>query len=415
MNNKYKQIHFPSISKIKQVDDLLSSALSNQTLWNNPIRLNLARVTFIEVTCLIYILAVLAARKKKGLQTTIKLPESKDVRDFLRAWSFPTAVTETTGISFMNSVSKNDHKYFGENTTIAEEKYAGKILQCYGRWERLLENYLPILSFRHFGSKFDASLAMSEAGRWKRQVVTSVLEKHLTGPHGYFASRIVYEAMMNAVRHPNANIIQTASYIIKPGKDKDCPDGSLNIIWWDDGLSVLDTLKTSLNKKQEISNKVSDKLRTRYQLVLKNEDDTIKDKMIFHSDDVPNLGSPDYFFLLSSIFPGITCDISGKGQCINPDLGIENPSAGFDPIGVDKTQLTTPGMGLYLLANAAVNIYSGSLSFRTNRFNMALSQHTNKDTYVNKPKFDYLVEMKQHSDQFCFLGNMLTVRLPLNI
>ena len=350
--------------------------------------LDLSRAEFIEASCLIYLISLLINRKRNGQDTLLKLPRSKKVRDFMRSWLFPDTVINTAGMSFWNIVSEEDRNYFGENPSLKEQTYAGKLIKNYGKWERILQNYLPILDLRNTGTSFNVGLALTEANRWKREIISSILEKHLHGPHGYFASRIVFEAIMNAVRHPNANIILTTSSLkIEKGFNK----GLMSITWWDDGTSIIDTLRESLNRGNAIT-KGGMNIVDKYRLVLEKVDGSKDDPVILASNLIPEQDIPDPYLFLAATFPGITCDLRGETH-------VPNPETAAHPI------LSSPGMGLYLLINAACNIYKGSVFFRTREYFMEISPVASKN-------YNYDVDVRYYPGAQ-FLGNMLTVNLPL--
>jgi hypothetical protein len=360
------------------------------------------------VVCLIYFLSLLAARNQYHQNTFIKLPQHKDVRDFFRSWRFPEAVREVTGRTFWDTVLEEDHKYFGENTSLKDARYTGKtLLDDSEKMSKIIENYLPILKFHRASVSFTGSLALGEADRWKRQVISSVLEKHLEGPYGYFASRIVFEAMMNAIRHPNANHILTASHVNIPREGTNSK-GFLTVIWWDNGRSILDTLREPLNQKKSINSGSVFGIEARYKLVCEDAEENEVSSKFIDSNLIPDMDIPDEVLLLAATFPGITRDITGYGHLTHPDLGREDLIETEDVIGSNSFAIKRPGMGLHLLMNAAVYIYGGSLALRTREFFMSVKRPSSKDEHC-----DYAVKIRRYSDKFKFLGNMITVRLPL--
>lgn len=411
ISNGSLKIIFPKTVIMGEVDKEVTSFFSQNHDLIQPLILDFSQSEYVEVVCLIYFLSILADRKQNYQKTFIKLPKYKDVRDFFRSWRFPEAVKEVTGTSFWNTVLEEDHEYFGENKNLEDEKYTGKTLfDAYGKTTKLLENYLPILTFHHHAStEFDSILALGEADRWKRQVVSSVLEKHLEGSYGYFASRIVFEAIMNAIRHPNASHILTASHVNWPIKNTKSR-GFFTLIWWDNGKSILDTLREPLSRNEKINSESTQSIaRTSYKLVCEDADKNEISSQLVHSNLIPDQNISDELLLLAATFPGITRDISGRGHLTHPDLGKEKLRSKTEGIPTSNIlPLKQPGMGLHLLMNAAIYIFGGRLAFRTGEFFMSVKRPSQKDKNC-----DYAVTIRRYSNKFKFLGNMLTVRLPL--
>jgi len=426
-SNDILVIHFPLDAKVIDVDKKIISSISTPENYNKTIILDFSNSRYIELASLVYIISLLTKRSRDNLETLIRLPKNKNVRDFMRSWNFPNATKEATGCYFKNIVTSDCHKYFGENPELVYQKYAGDTFFDRGTYLQLLKYYLPIATFYKSLQSFTSLLALDEANRWKGQVVTSILEKHLQGPQGYFSARIVFEAMMNAIRHPNANIIQTASHFesfpnnkitsskkakflqsslsTDPKKSK---TGLFTIIWWDDGKSILDTLSDAIHKGENINLGTPPSLFTKYILQLEGTmGNKIGSPIQYDSTYIPDKESSKELLLLSAIFPGITCDVKGKKLITHPDLGKELPEKITDPLASSASYLTLPGMGLYLLVNTAVKIYKGEVAFRTKHFFMNIKNPPQKSDC------DYSVKIRTYFDQIPFLGNMLTVRLPL--
>ncbi|MDO9263818.1 MAG: hypothetical protein Q7U02_07620, partial [Desulfosalsimonadaceae bacterium] len=176
-------ILFHEYSIIDRVENNLIDDLSNPSIYHSHVEFDLSQTKYIDAASLIYLISVINRRDQDKEVTTIRLPAEKSVRDFLRSWSFPKGIRETIGTPFKSIVSELDHRFFGENTTVKDQRYSGNVVQTKeGDWVSLLENYLPIITFNHKNGSFSPSVALSEAKRWKGKVIESVLEKHLLGP-----------------------------------------------------------------------------------------------------------------------------------------------------------------------------------------------------------------------------------------
>lgn len=495
-------LHLPPALDVGSFESKVYEFFSNQQGPVSNMELDLAACTYIEIATLTMINALITNRRRKGLQTTLALPASKDVRDFMRIWNFPSAIEFATGIPFQAVVRKEDHKYFGENETPKDVKYSGYIPS------RGIEHLLSkrFFSFYTFPFKDVSKLKIikDESKRWEGKLVESVLSHHLGSPEGYIPSRVIYECMSNAARHPRATFVQTASHFNetlssdflagefkKPltakklcqaieddnydlsissdssldklnkilrvsnlyekvqkkiaekslsqgivqlaNKTRQCrvrefsilskfeqieikrlnrllleslytstvPSSThngqnvksafLTIVFWDDGVSMIDTLNNAICgdinvRSLEFPDKYSD-------VLLKFQDNHGK---IFRetvsSSYLPDKKTEEHKLFLATTFPGITCDPSGRGHSTHPKLSPE---------------LLHPGMGLFTLLNTAIDIFGGSVAFRTKNYFMNMKA-AGKATGAK-----YSATIRELPLNPPFLGNFLTIRLPL--
>ena len=67
-------------------------------------------------------------------------------------------------------------------------------------------------------------------------------------------------------------------------------------------------------------------------------------------------------------------------------------------------------MGLYVLTNTTIDVFGGMLSFRTKNYFMNIKAHVDK----SNAKSNYQVKVKKYGSWVPnFVGNMVTIRLPL--
>lgn len=186
-------------------------------------RLDLSDCRFVEVTSLMWMLAILSLRERGGVPTEVIMPREKAVRDFMRVWEFPEAVRYVLGRPFTEILSEQDRGQYDreEKDPIDRLAYAGKVLDVDGIEQRLLsEGFFNFMTFTPRREKAPSRLADNENSRWREDRILSVLDKHLTisgtTSGTTVSSHIVHEAMMNALRHPNCRLIQTSSFFDRP-------------------------------------------------------------------------------------------------------------------------------------------------------------------------------------------------------
>jgi hypothetical protein len=396
------QLRIPSDGTVGSVETAVDNyfrLLPAEPQW---LELDLSACEYIEVSSLIYFIALIKSRLNRGLHTSLRVPSSEMVRDFLRAWEFPRALRQATGVPFHKLVVEEDRHYFGERQNSQDVRYTGWVLDR--QVDRLLsDRFFAITTFPINRSTSHARIVLDETQRWEAQLVKSVLKKHLIGPEGYFANRVIFESMTNALRHPSANIIQTGSrFDIRYDQDGK-PSGLkyFTMAFWDDGESIITTLKRAIEGGLKVrSADVPDLYRT-YRVILESTDGVKKEPEYVRSNYLPDCATIDELLLLSATFPGITRDVVGEDH--------------LPPVNLTDTEksLMLPGMGLYVLTNCVVDIFGGTLAFRTKEFFMNIKR-TSEWSKKRGDNSDYHVKIKRFSRQTpSFLGNMLTIRLPL--
>jgi hypothetical protein len=391
-----ESIKLPAIATIGNVEHEIDCFYHAATSSPADIELDMSFCDFIEPATLILLIALLRQRKFADQTTQIRLPVRKDVRDFLRRWEFPQAVHDATGCSFFSMVTENDRRYFGENSGHDDMKYHARVIDTFGGRERLLSKvFYGIKTFFPLNLATDREktvhAAMNQADEWKQEQVVDVLNRHLKKHNSKrIASHIVFEAIWNALRHPSAKIIQTTCHYQAPGEHS--RNGMLTIVFWDDGESIVDTLQAGIMSGRGGTYIEAPELYADYVCKFEDRNGVAKPTTI-RSDRKVDECDPRYQFLLASIFPGITSDITGREHLPNKELEEENKL------------LSLPGMGLFVLVNMTAAVLGGSVSIRTAEFFMSIKSGLNDS---------YNVKIRTYgSPRPLFLGNMLTIRFPL--
>ena len=208
---------FPKAATIGVVEEILSNGFAKNPK-EKPLELDFSKSEFIEVVTLVFILALMRDRSRSGFNTILKLPDQKRARDFLRVWDFPAAVSSATGQPFREIACKEeDAGYFGENKSPSDNLYQKAYKLREDAIRQMSSNrFFALQCFELRRERPVSSLVLEESSRWSSQLVKSVLAKHLRGPEGYLSSRIVFEAMTNALRHSCASMIVSSSMFDEP-------------------------------------------------------------------------------------------------------------------------------------------------------------------------------------------------------
>ncbi|MFZ1989919.1 MAG: hypothetical protein WAW96_09120, partial [Alphaproteobacteria bacterium] len=410
-------------ASIQQFEENMEHVFGTRSAEQTELVLDFSHATFLDLPTLQYAIALTLARLRKGLITKFRVPAGHDgaaARDFLRRWEFPKALRVATGIKFSSFVAQEDLRYF-----------------------------------RHFGGdsgkrRYISSIARVESrdtARASQAEADTLLEPSSESSGLYVASRIVYEAMTNAVRHPGASVIQTSSLLrnyaaggpnffpftswkldeygekgrvsdeasdkwsVEPvlsvlnrhlerkvGSGAESPHAEhFSVVFWDDGKSMTETLRAALAAGEPIREAdYPANFDTDYRVRWIDEDGNEIERVV-HSARTPDLNSADYELLLATLFPGVTCDVKGVGHRVHAELRRAEPS------------MARHGMGLFALIRTAVDEFDGAVAFRTGSFFMNV-----KRALRNDPTAHYRVKIQaRKSSTPLFLGNMVTVRLPI--
>jgi hypothetical protein len=223
-------IKMPSRATIGAVEYAVDDFYARLPDEANVLCLDFSESTFIEVATLQFVTAFIVERERRALQTIMRLPTGTPglrTRHFLRRWNYDAAMRTATGKPFKHLVDPRDHIYFAGSPTGGDpgDPYAGAFAKHDTKHGEIVFN---VEAYRFFGFRTwrladysDKSAIFSrERALWASvdQVVTETLRRRLRKPEPisfgtttaespdppqYLLSRIVFEAMTNAVRHPN--------------------------------------------------------------------------------------------------------------------------------------------------------------------------------------------------------------------
>ncbi len=376
-----------------QVDSHLSRFLGDLQDRDVPIGIDLSQIKFIEPTSMIVILAIYSYLKRNNRPPTIQFPTDYDVRRIMWNWKFLDAL-KIIGHPAILTANVDD--------TIKSRQDALE--------EEIVKNYLPIriICGKDSQDRPSNQHVDEELNRSNEPKIMAWLQSNLECPESIdqtekrnfvkdtFPSRIVFEAMMNSVRHPEATMIVTASHI--QWDPKRPQKGFFTCVWWDDGKGIVDTLSTVIKSGSPFVSSASPLPEKQCSIKIDYGEGKQPTYKNLTTNYVPRSDSSDEEILFSSICSRITRDPEGKGHRTK-----------LSDIVPADSPFRQPGMGLYILVDCAINIFNGSVSFRTGNFFMHV-----KHGYKRGPrKADYAISISSPNPKFHFPGNMLIVRLPI--
>jgi len=314
---------------------------------SSSVLLDLTDVQFMDLHSAMLILAVLSRLGAKERLVTLRLPVKSDVCHFLAAWEFIPALEEVLGRTAQSFLTNDQLQLLRDAADPTKNPYMDARLDRDGALQRLYSSkFFSLQSFNRQSSLFSASLAADVARNWRQVMIEHVLQRMLPKGVELFRSRIVFEAMMNAIRHPQANLILTASIIRRERSGHRFCVG-----FWDNGSLIPSTLRRALRKGLSIKGEAFSTVECEY-IVYEGAEGHRCGSVL--PTKVPDKDTSDAGLLLASLFPGITCDPFGLTR--PPDTP------------------TPPGMGLYFITNAAVTVFGGRINLRCGREELQVSR-----------------------------------------
>ncbi|HLP45829.1 MAG TPA: hypothetical protein VK469_07785 [Candidatus Kapabacteria bacterium] len=414
---KQEVIRFPESLLANNFEDILFNYFKGMKNSVDQILLDLRHCKFIDFVVFQYLISLFCFRRKRNQKTYFGIPVEKKVRDFIRVWEFPNAFSNATELKFSDFIVEEDKKFIGEKQTTF--KGFGDVvdtLEYNLDWKsghRGKQNFFSYNTYylkrKEMASILPEKVPSVEGRRWNEGLILKVLEKQLKSDNAKeeVGRIIIYESMSNAVRHPDATVIQAVSKFdhgLFSIKDK----RNLRICIWDDGKSIVETLKPLIQEGKPIRSVILP-LYMSDQIFLKIEDLEYKEnnrEMQIDQSDNPDKNAIDEIILQSSLFPGISRTVSESIPDVEPFDGEQSRKIGNE-LYRDKQ-----GMGLYALMRAVLDIFQGSLFIRSG--NLFMSMKVAHDAYRKQHNVRYKTKIVRYPQWYpTFVGNLLIIALPL--
>lgn len=414
---KEEIINFPDILLADNFEHILLQHLKKLKNFSlDSLLLDFKDCQYMDFLVFQYIISFFYSRSKKNQETYLGIPSDKKVRDFMRIWEFPNAFFSATKSKFSEHIVDEDQIYIGEKQTSFNG--IGDVidtLEYNADWKTGHKGKRNFFSYNTYNLKTGSinilpdKIPSIEGRRWNEDLILKVLEKHLETKNAKdeVGRIIIYESISNAVRHPDAQIIQAVSKFDHGSKlpqDK----RHLRICLWDDGKSIVETLKPLIREGKPIRSfflplYMSDKI---YLNIEDLENKQNKKSLILDQSDNPDKNASDEIILQSSLFPGITRTIAEDVADVAP-FDDEKNKMGNKTLYIDKQ-----GMGLYALSKAVLDIYQGSLFIRSG--DLFLSMKVAHDTFRMRHHVRYKTKIIKYPKWYPnFVGNLLMISLPL--
>ena len=368
---------------VRDLERQLMTAVTDSP--EEPLRIDLRKVTFLEPIALLYLFQTLVNRAHLDLETLLDLPASQRVRDFLRVWNLPEALKVATGKGLLRFVTRESERYFGEKQVYYTHARADTLEQYLAS-----QRFFGLTARQVGGSMRHAQLVEREWSRWRKPLILRILNRHLRGSGRDIARVVIYELLTNAVQHPGATTVAVVSKAYGAFEAGRYEDKSFEVGVWDNGESIVKTLRTALDAGGEIR---AGSPSTIDEFHLKAVDWEPKQD-VYRSDWTPAPSAANSELLLASFFQGIS------QKPFRPDIKlIEMPE--------EQRDGTRIGDGLHALYRSAIDDFGGSIAVRSGDAFMNLRGDSDEEN-------SYRVKLQRFPDWPEFSGNMVTVRIPVS-
>lgn len=235
---------------INNLDPSLASARGEEY-----VRVDLSMVDHIAHEALLYLVAFFHYRTQHSQQTTLTLPRSETAVDFIRAWGLPDALERVTNNRFeylLDLESRTRYEALPQHSRYEKVIFtpgAGREALLPKTFFAITPLSIPLQTVPTHVRTSPQRAASIERDRWLQAHVLNVLHYYLGSRGDDVATRVVYEAVLNAAHHPKASLGFVSSQLVRSraGATFGAPR-ALEIAIWDDGDSFSKTLGDRLEQ-----------------------------------------------------------------------------------------------------------------------------------------------------------------------
>lgn len=234
---------------VAELDERLSNGEVDRTGT-----VDLSWADFLSHDSLLFVVGLFRRRADEGRPTYLRLPRSDTAVDFLRAWRLPEALEAVTANRFEYLLDEGSRARLSRMPE--QSRYERVIFKPGGGRETLLpksffaiqELAIPKHDLPSYLRTSPRRAASLERDRWLQAHILNVLDLYLSDRGDEIATRVIFEAVLNAAHHPKATVGMVSSQLVRtrlPNTELGDPE-SLEIAIWDDGSSFAETLHDRL-------------------------------------------------------------------------------------------------------------------------------------------------------------------------
>lgn len=377
---------------IADLDRQLVGVRGDEHVW-----VELESATHLAHETLLYLVGYFHHRTHHNLRTSLSLPRSDTAIDFLRAWGLPGALQEVTNERF-------------EYLLDADSRARFEALPRFSRYEKVIftpgagrEALLPKTFFAltplnipqqsvspHIRTSPQRAASL-ERDRWLQAHVLNVLNFYL-GRGDDVATRVVYEAVLNAARHPKAGLGFVSSQLVRSqeGSSFGAPT-AIEIAIWDNGMSFAETLGARVRDGLPIHAESFGRINEEFDVWVQGRGNQTSSRVTLASHTRINTADPDAL-TVAAFMLGVTSDPE-RGTTLDDELF---GSGAPDPAG----------SGLYYIRRTVVDKFNGSIRYITGNSRMEIRGAGERGRYhaVVRTNPDATADVS---------GNLLIVTIPV--
>ncbi|CAN5202754.1 hypothetical protein BH11ACT5_BH11ACT5_07800 [soil metagenome] len=378
---------------------------------DDELTIDLTNVKFIEHETMVLIFALVCDWKTRKKAVYLDLPTSTRVLNYLRAWQFPAAIENALNLRFAEVLTEDSQIRYEQLKKLPNDYEQVVVSPDGGRASLVHISFFELQALQISRAVFDLEDVVRRAAtlakdKWLDAHVLGILDNYLAQKNygDRVATNVVYEAVRNSALHPKATLAYASSQIRREdlGKGADGKQRWGDPIWievsiWDDGESILDTLKLALGDNQPITSSsygLDDET-----FVVEVHDEGGPSRSFLRT--VGDLHSDSDIAIMASAFM--------LGVSSQPHRSPDETYSESHPSGTDlKTRVRgLPGAGLYVLRTTVIDDFKGSIQYLTGRHRLSISGTPE----VGK----YLFSVSSGGpDDMTVKGNLLIVRIPLS-
>jgi hypothetical protein len=347
--------------------DSFEAAWTNgfQAASMSALAIDLSRVRFIHVEFLPYLLGVVAEVDRRHGSIQFRLPRRREVRDFIRAWRFPEAVRATLDRPFETLLDDTQKILYWDDAG-DDNRYLRTVSGPSGRQSYLPKSFFALTPIS-LGSMSPARSATLATAPWLETHALEVLDAYFPNMAERIGTHVIRELVINAASHPNAKTAFTCSQFRFPKTPDHEPrhmHGSrtdFEIHVWDNGDSIIDTLKHAWNRDGGITSPAFGTDSALFEFIRSDLDPSAvleHHVEVLRSDDATVMQASPEHLLLSAFFLGISSDPAGASK-------------------VHGAPTLRSGEGLYHVRRTIIDLLDGQITYASGRHRLVLSRHPN--------------------------------------
>jgi hypothetical protein len=361
--------------------------------------LDLSRSTYLTHDTLFLLGSFGRARAWKGQSTRLRLSQSTRLFDFLRSWHFFEYFANACDVTLEESLTRDSWTYLEAQKE--PPRYVQMMPAPGGGYESLL------LREQFEITQIDLQLnplraASSLRDRWLEVHLVGILERLLKRDERKIdgrrvATHIILEMVLNAASHPGAAMAYLSSQIDPPANVH--AGRALHISVWDDGLSMADTLTHALRDVGSIQSPAYGGVDEVFEVSVTGR--RARESALVFKSTQPELPRHPALLNVVAFMLGVSARPDEKRPSWVHRSLFGDPSSPLNDEMIDHG-----GLGLYLVRTTAIDLFGGTITYKTGHYRYRIDAGPSKRTYR--------VAASLTEDLTCPIkGNLLEVSLPL--